>query len=285
MTGTAITESAEFMKIYDLEVVEIPTNRPINRIDHNDRVFANTSAKYDAIVEEINEYHRSGRTSDPFIMEGILKAAKSVKALDAAVIGRVDKALAAFKAADEGDTTVAPLMLEAYDAVMDGIGRGRPVLVGTTSVEDSEKLSNLLTRRFGIDHEVLNAKQHAREADIVAKAGCTHTAQHGDRGTRGNVTIATNMAGRGTDIKLELAVVNPECKVQNEGDASVLYPVGTTKCCIRCNRVRSGDQLRSLLQAQTRFALPRAGAARVCTEPAVWIAHRRHRTTRGATHR
>ncbi len=242
MTGTAITESAEFINIYNLEVVEIPTNRPINRIDHNDRVFASTQAKYDAIVEEIHEYHRFGRTSDPFIMEGVLKAARSVKALDGVVLGKIDKALAAFKAADDGDTTVAPLMLEAFDAVMHGIGRGRPVLVGTTSVEDSEKLSNLLSRRFGIEHEVLNAKQHAREADIVAKAGFTHTSQHGDRGTRGNVTIATNMAGRGTDIKLELAVVNEHCKVSSDDIASVLYPVGTTKCCIRCEEYDASTQ-------------------------------------------
>ena len=126
MTGTAITEAGEFWDIYKLDVVEIPTNRPVARIDMNDRVYKTQREKYKAVILEIEE---------------LVKA-------------------------------------------------GRPVLVGTTSVEISEMLSKMLQMRK-IPHNVLNAKLHQQEADIVAKAGQSST-----------VTIATNMAGRGTDIKL-----------------------------------------------------------------------------------
>ena len=130
MTGTAETEAGEFWDIYKLDVVVIPTNRPIARNDMNDRIYKTKREKYNAVIEEI---------------------AQLVKA-------------------------------------------GRPVLVGTTSVEISELLSRLLTLRK-IPHNVLNAKLHQKEADIVAKAGLS-----------GTVTIATNMAGRGTDIKLSKEV-------------------------------------------------------------------------------
>ena len=126
MTGTAETEAGEFWSIYKLDVVVIPTNRPIARIDQNDLIYKTKKAKYDAVINKIVEL----------------------------------------------------------------TNEGRPVLVGTTDVETSELLSRMLRLR-GIQHQVLNAKQHAREAEVVKHAG-----------ERSTVTIATNMAGRGTDIKL-----------------------------------------------------------------------------------
>ena len=135
MTGTAQTEAEEFNKIYRLDVVTIPTNRPVIRVDHTDLVYRTEPEKWDAILDDIKA------NSDA----------------------------------------------------------GRPVLVGTTSVEKSEFLSNLLTKKHNIKHEVLNAKQHERESHIVQHAGEQHTDSAGN--LVGNVTIATNMAGRGTDIK------------------------------------------------------------------------------------
>ncbi|OHX67098.1 preprotein translocase subunit SecA [Flammeovirga pacifica] len=130
MTGTAITEAGEFWEIYELDVVTVPTHRPIIRDDREDFVYKTVREKFNAVAEEV------------------LKL----------------------------------------------VEQGRPVLVGTTSVENSEIMSRLLKMR-GIDHQILNAKQHGREAEVVAKAGQS-----------GAVTIATNMAGRGTDIKLPAEV-------------------------------------------------------------------------------
>ncbi len=234
MTGTALTESEEFLKIYNLEVVEIPTNRPVNRDDHNDKIYGSISAKYDAIVDEINEYHRKGRPNDPFILEGILKALSTIPELPSGALDKIRNALEQSRKTDEVTRELVEIMTDAYDTAMGDMVRGRPLLVGTTSVENSEKLSNQLTRRYGIEHEVLNAKFHEREAEIVAKAGQTHPSPQADKKSRGNVTIATNMAGRGTDIKLSLDVVNPKCKVPDDSSASTMFPTGTTKCCILC---------------------------------------------------
>ena len=132
MTGTAVTEAGEFWEIYKLDVVEIPTNRPISRDDRNDLVYKTKREKYNAVIDEVT------RLSE----------------------------------------------------------EGRPVLIGTTSVEISELLGKMLSIRK-ISHNVLNAKQHKKEAEIVAEAG-----------NSGQVTIATNMAGRGTDIKLSDSVKN-----------------------------------------------------------------------------
>ncbi len=137
MTGTAKTEEDEFMDIYNMQVIEIPTNKPVIRTDLNDSIYATEAGKYNAIAERIAEVHETGQ----------------------------------------------------------------PVLVGTISIENSEKISEMLKKR-GIKHNILNAKQHDKEAEIVAEAG-----------RLGAVTIATNMAGRGTDIILG---GNPEFEAKRE---------------------------------------------------------------------
>jgi preprotein translocase subunit SecA len=138
MTGTAVTEASELWEIYKVDVVAIPTNEPVRRIDYDDMIYRTRREKYNAIIDEIVSCHEAGR----------------------------------------------------------------PVLVGTVSVEVSETLSRMLKRK-GIAHSVLNAKHHQQEAEIVSRAG-----------QAGTVTIATNMAGRGTDIKLGSAVVkHPHCRL------------------------------------------------------------------------
>jgi len=156
MTGTAATEAQEFWEIYKLDVIQIPTNKPVRRVDYPDIIFKTKKEKYEAVINEIERWHK----------------------------------------------------------------RGRPILVGTTSVEVSELLSRLLKRR-GIPHQVLNAKHHEREAHIIARAG-----------QFGAVTIATNMAGRGTDIKLGKGVVKAqECAIRTPNPTpGVTCPEDPKKC-------------------------------------------------------
>ncbi len=155
MTGTAETEAGEFWEIYKLDVVVIPTNEPVRRIDYNDVVYRTKREKYNAIIEEIKEYHKAGL----------------------------------------------------------------PALVGTVSVDVSETLSRML-KREGIKHSVLNAKYHQQEAEIVAHAG-----------KAGTVTIATNMAGRGTDIKLGQGVVkSPYCRLIAENPEGKCPYLEELKC-------------------------------------------------------
>jgi len=269
MTGTALTEADEFMKIYKLDVISIPTNRPVNRLDHNDKMFRGVGEKYKSLVEEVHEVHRKGRPADPFVLADVFKALKPIKQKMGEDTSRIDEALNQFNNAEFGDKKVIQFMTEVYDEAMGDLATGRPVLVGTTSVENSEKISRLLDQTYGTEHEVLNAKNHAREADIVTKAGFRQTpSRGGDKTPLGNVTIATNMAGRGTDIKLELGVVYPNCKVpQNDGgetDALSLYPPGTTKCCMTCDEYDPATNCAHCYKPKLDPRFPELGR-KVCT--------------------
>ena len=172
MTGTAMTEATEFMKIYDLDVVAIPTNRGLQRIENPDLIYLTEKDKYKALAEEVE---RTSKWDVLTIKDDELWG--TIESEDDEAVHIVLK----------GEKTPTKI---PRSQVLEISRKGRPVLVGTVSIEKSERLSTLLERR-GIKHDVLNAKQHGREADIVAQAG-----------RLGAVTIATNMAGRGTDIIL-----------------------------------------------------------------------------------
>ena len=173
MTGTALTEAGEFWKIYKLDVIGVPTNREMRRLEHRDVIYRTEREKYIAIAEEIEQLAKFTTVT---IKNGTQYVGKITKENEQSVT---------MELAEERQTETLP-----RDKITHIQQPGRPILVGTVSIEKSERLASLLDKR-GIKHEVLNAKQHKREAEIVAQAGRCQA-----------VTIATNMAGRGTDIVL-----------------------------------------------------------------------------------
>src|SRR6188472_355986 len=173
MTGTALTEAGEFWKIYKLDVIGVPTNKPLQRIINPDVIYLTEKEKYVAIADEIE---RLNRFDQVLLDDGELIAGTFQEVTPESIT---------ILPQDSKNPKTIPT-----SKIKDSQRRGRPVLVGTVSIEKSERVSSLLEKR-GIKHQVLNAKHHKREAEIVAQAG-----------RKSAVTIATNMAGRGTDIIL-----------------------------------------------------------------------------------
>jgi len=182
MTGTAMTEAAEFWKIYKLDVIAVPTNMPLSRINNPDVIFRSEHEKYVAIVDEIERMNKWDVVTS---LKGEEWPGRILRETDESI----DFEAKGFK----NDVQTIP-----RGKIKSLARRGRPILVGTVSIERSELISHMLEKR-GIQHAVLNAKHHQREAEIVAQAG-----------RKNAVTIATNMAGRGTDIILG---GNPEAMV------------------------------------------------------------------------